>query len=703
MSLLSYLFPKRNSSKSEAAQTKAVNNVKDKINSDQQNLTPEEVEEAIGAELIENQTIEDQNLENQINTPEIAVETPQVIEDQVQQPVAVAPAPEPIPEQEEKKQTKKEEKKATKTDDSNMKKIYEQGMASIKDLIAPTSFKLTPSSVELSETYAKSFYVYTYPRYIESNWISPIINFEANIDISLFIYPIDNGDILKILRNKTGQMRSHIRVDQKAGKARDPLLEATLQDAEELRDQLARGEEKFFQFGLYFTVYNKDETKLEKIIKQVQTMLNGKLVMTRPTTLRQEQGLNTTLPYGQDEINITRNMNTSPLSSAFPFNSSDMTSDEGILYGLNRHNNSLVIFDRFSLPNANSVIFATTGAGKSYAVKLEILRSLMMGTDIIVIDPENEYERLCQTVGGSYMRISLNSDRRINPFDLPLPIDNYETQPGDLLRSNIVTLEGLISIMLGGELTPNEKALVEKALIDTYALKGITMETENPGNTPPPTMEDFYDVLSEMTGAEDLTIRLSQYTSGIYAGIFNKPTNINLQSGLICFSIRDLEDELRPIAMYILLNYIWNVVRSKLKKRILVVDEAWSLMQHEDSAKFLYGLAKRCRKYYMGMTTITQDVGDFLKSDYGKAIVTNADMQVLLKQAPSAVDELTKIFNLTDGEKYYLLNSAQGEGIFFAGKKHVAIQIIASYSENKIITTNPEELLEIQKKEDNVS
>jgi conjugal transfer ATP-binding protein TraC len=526
-----------------------------------------------------------------------------------------------------------------------------------------------------------------------------LINFEANMDTSLFIYPMENERIMRVLRNKVGQMRSHIRVASEGGKARDPLLQAALQDAEELRDQLARGEEKFFQFGLYFSVYHEDEKALDKMCKQIQTILAGKMVMTHPAILRQEQALHTTLPQCTDNINITRNMNTSPLSSSFPFTSSDLTSDEGILYGLNRHNNSLVIFDRFSLPNANSVMFATSGAGKSYAVKLEIIRSLMMGVDVIVIDPEREYEALCQTMGGTYMNVSLNSDRRINPFDLPEPLEGYDVQPGDLLRSNVVTLEGLITIMLGGNITPDERALLEKAILDTYALKGITMDTEDPSAIQPPTMEDLHDVLSEMNGAESLTTRLSQFTTGIYSGIFNQHTNIDLGSGLVCFSIRDLEDGLRPAAMYVILNYIWNRVRSKLKKRMLVVDEAWSLMQHEDSAKFLYGLAKRCRKYYLGLTTITQDVGDFLKNDYGKAIVTNAAMQILLKQAPSAIDELEKVFNMTEGEKYFLLNAGQGEGIFFAGHKHVAIQVIASYSEDKIITTDPEEILKRKEEE----
>lgn len=491
------------------------------------------------------------------------------------------------------------------------------------------------------------------------------------------------------------QMQSSIRMNQEKGKVRDPALETALQDAEELRTRIQRGQEKFFQFALYFTLYAKSESKLEKIGKQLESLLAGKLVMTKMAQLQAEHGFNSTLPIALDELYTIRNMNTGPLSSMFPFTSSDLTSDKGILYGINRHNESLVIFDRFSLENANSVVFAKSGAGKSYAVKLEMLRLMMMGTDVIVIDPENEYEALASTVGGTYLKLSLNSDRRINPFDLPKPIEGEEMQPGDILRSNVINLQGLLKLMLGG-LSSEEESILDKALMDVYALKGITMEIVDTSQYEPPTMEDLYNVLNAMDGATSLVQRLSKYTQGSYSGIFNKPTNVDLSSGLMVFCIRDLEDALRPIAMYIILNYIWSRVRSELKKRILVIDEAWSMMQHEDSAKFLFGLVKRARKYYLGVTTITQDVEDFVKSDFGKPIITNSSMQILLKQAPSAVDTLAKIFNLTQGEKYVLLNSGVGQGLFFAGMKHVAIQVIASYTEDKIVTTDPEAILKVR-------
>lgn len=579
-------------------------------------------------------------------------------------------------------------------------KIFQEGLASIRDLIAPSCMDVEYDYLRLEEMYAQHFFVYAYPRYIEANWLSPVVNFDVTMDIAQFIYPIDSTRIMKILRKKVAQMQSSVRMNAEKGNVGDPALETALQDAEELRTNIQRGQEKLFQFGLYFTIYHEDRKILKKIAKQLESLLGGKLVLTKRADLRCEHAFNSTLPMCLDELDVIRNMNTSPLSSTFPFSSSDLTSNEGVLYGLNRHNDSLIIFDRFSLENANSVVFAKSGAGKSYGVKLEILRTMMIGSDVIVIDPENEYEALTETVGGTYLRVSLNSDRRINPFDLPPPIEDEEIKPGDLLRTNIISLNGLMKLMLG-DMTTAEEALMDKALIDVYAMKGITMEVVDPTKFEPPTMEDFYDILSGMEGTQELAQRVQKYTKGTFSGIFNKPTNIDLGSGLMVFCIRDLEDQLRPIAMYIILNYIWNRIRHEMKRRVLVIDEAWTMMQHEDSAKFLFGLVKRARKYYLGITTITQDVEDFMKSDYGKPIVTNSSMQLLLKQAPSSMEILQKTFNLTEGEKYLLLNSGVGQGLFFAGQKHVAIQIIASYSEDKLVTTNPEEVLKQRAKAEN--
>ncbi len=571
-------------------------------------------------------------------------------------------------------------------------KIFQEGIASIRDLIAPSSFEIGYDHLKIDGMYSQTFFVYTYPRYIDTNWLSPVVNYDVTMDVAQFIYPISSEDIMKILKTKVAQLQSSIRMAAEKGNVRDPGLETALEDAESLRTELQRGQEKFFQFGLYFTLYSPNEEELRRSSKELQSLLAGKLVLTKRADLQMERGMNSTIPICLDEIAVQRNMNTSPLSTTFPFISSELTSNDGILYGLNRHNESLIIFDRFSLENANSVVFAKSGAGKSYAIKLEILRSLMFGTDVIVIDPENEYRALCETVGGTYLNVSLNSDRRINPFDLPTPLEGEDVKPGDLLRSSVINLTGLMRLMLGTT-TPQEEGILDKALIDTYATKGITMDSVDPSKFPVPTMVDFYNVLSAMDGAADMAQRISKFVTGTYAGVFNKETNVTLDTGLMVFSVRDLEDELRPIAMYIILNYIWSRVRSSLKKRMLIIDEAWSLMQHEDSAKFLFGLVKRARKYYLGVTTITQDVEDFVSSAYGKPIITNSSLQLLLKQSPSAIEPLTKIFNLTEGEKYMLLNSGVGQGLFFAGLKHVAIQVIASFSEDKIVTTNPEELL----------
>ncbi|MDH5596536.1 MAG: DUF87 domain-containing protein [Candidatus Peregrinibacteria bacterium] len=591
------------------------------------------------------------------------------------------------------KKDTKTEAQTTAAEIREAEKIYKQGLATIKDLIAPSSMEIMFDKIRVSGVTAKSFFVYAYPRYTEVNWLSPVINFDVSMDISMFIYPTSSVKMMKFLKNKVAQIQSSIRIEQEKGMVSDPALETALQDAEELRRNIQRGEEKFFQFALYFTIYAENEEKMKIIQTKLETALGGKLVLSKSADLQMEHGFNSCLPLATDELEVSHNMNTNPLSTTFPFSSSDLTSSEGILYGINRHNDSLIIFDRFNLPNANSVVFATSGAGKSYAVKLEVLRSLMMGTDVIIVDPENEYEELASTVNGTYLRVSLNSEQRINPFDLPSPISGSEEGAGELLRANIITLHGLLNLMLG-KLTPEEEGMMDKALLDTYALKGITMETENPASLEPPTMEDLQDVLSNMKGADNLAQRLQKYTVGTFAGLFNKPTNVNIsQTGLMVFCIRDLEDALRPIAMYIILNYIWNTVRSELKRRLLIIDEAWSLMQYEDSARFLYGLVKRARKYYLGITTITQDVEDFVESDFGKPIITNSSMQLLLKQSTSAIDKLSQIFNLTEGEKYLLLNAGVGQGLFFAGLKHVAIQIIASYNEDKIITTNPEEML----------
>ncbi len=578
---------------------------------------------------------------------------------------------------------------------AEIEKIYQEGITTLKDLLSPAALKYESSYFLLNGKYGRSFFVLAYPRFLSTGWLSFVINSEGELDVSMFIYPIDSATILKKLRSKVGEIGSQMTINQEKGMVRDPMLETAYKDVEGLRDALLQGTEKYFRFALYLTIYANSLKELDEQSTVLESTLGAKLIVTKRALMQTEQGLTSTLPYALDEINIGNNLNTGPLSTTFPFVSPDVTSNDGILYGINRHNNSLILFDRFKMENANAVVFAKSGAGKSYAIKLEILRSLMIGTDVIVIDPENEYQHLAEAVGGSFVNISLNSQSRINPFDLPRGLEGESQE--DVMRSAVIFMLGLMNIMLG-KLDPTEEALMDRAIWQAYAKKDITATSDNTG-VEFPTMGDLVEVLSGMVGAENLAQRLSKYTQGTFAGIFDHQSNVGLQNSLVVYSIRDLEDTLRPIAMFVLVNHIWNLVRSELKRRILVLDEAWVMMQHEDSARFIFGIAKRCRKYYLGLTTITQDVADFMASPYGKPIVTNSSIQLLLKQSPASINIIAETFFLTEGEKYLLLESEVGEGIFFAGTKHAAIKVYASYIEDQIITTDPRQLLEIKEQQ----
>jgi len=572
-------------------------------------------------------------------------------------------------------------------------RIYRRGVVSVRDLIAPSALEINPNHIKLGELFVRTIFVYEYPRYIAVGWFAPIINMDIAADISMFFYPVKAAVILKQLKKKVGVLEAGIISAAEKGAPRDPLSETALRDMEKLRDDLTQGIEHFFQISLYVTIYAKTLEDLDRTSERIENFFGSTLIYSRRVFYQAEQGFNSTLPMSLDEMQVFINMNSSPAASSFPFVSSDLTSDHGILYGINRHNNGLILFDRFSLQNANAVVFATSGAGKSYAIKLEILRSLMMGTEVIIIDPEREYNHLCEAVGGTYIDISLYSEGKINPFDLPRAIGE-DAKAGDIIRNAVITVKGLVRLMIG-DVTPEEDSIIDRALLETYAKKDITPDADL-RYVEPPVMQDFQDILEGMEGGENIVLRLKKYTEGTFAGLLNNPTNVQLNNQLVVFSVRDLEDELKPLAIYTIVNYIWNIVRSELKKRILVVDEAWWLMQREDSAKFIFALVKRCRKYYLGVTTITQDVNDFLTSAYGQAIVNNSSIQLLLKQSPAAIDLIKKTFLLTEGEKYLLLECGVGEGIFFAGAKHVAVKIVASYSEDQLITSDPRQLLEIE-------
>ena len=579
---------------------------------------------------------------------------------------------------------------------AEIQKAFEQGTNTLRDLISPSAIEIHSDYFRLGNKYGRTIYVYGYPRTLYTGWISPIINIDEVIDVSMYIYPVESAVVMKNLRTKVTQLEASMNLNVEKGKVRDPELEAAINDAEELRDQLQVGAERFFRFGLYVTIWADSKDELKFVQQKIETIFGQQMIFSKVANSQQEQGLNSITPQCMDQLQIRRNMNTGAISTSFPFTSADLTQDKGILYGINMHNNGLVIFDRFSLENANMVVFAKSGAGKSFTVKLEALRSMMTGAEVIIIDPENEYQKLCDAVGGSYIRLSLNSDVRINPFDLPKVVDAEDAN--DALRANLVTLHGLFRLMLGGAtsngqagaaLTPNEEADLDQALIDTYARAGITSDPLTHQSTPP-TIMNLYDTLLHMGGSgPQLAQRLRKYTTGTFAGIFSQQSNVDINNQMVVFNIRDLEDELRPVAMYIVLSHIWNIVRANQKKRLLIVDEAWQLMQYEDSANFMFSLAKRARKYYLGLTTITQDVEDFMGMKMGRAIVANSSMQLLLKQSASAVDVLSDVFKLTEEEKRRLSNFPVGQGLFFAGQNHVHIQVIASETEESLITTNP--------------
>lgn len=567
-------------------------------------------------------------------------------------------------------------------------KTFERGVTTMRDLVAPSAVEVSKNWIKLGERYARTLFVFSYPRFLSTNWFSPVINLDQVVDVSVFVHPIDTTVVLQNLRKKIAEVESQIAMRQEHGLVRDPMLETAYRDIEELRDKLQEASVRLFKFGIYLTVWAKTPEELDDLETIVRALLESKMVYVKPAVLQQTEGLKSTLPFNDDGLSIGESFDSETIATAFPFVSFDLTSNGGILYGINAHNNSLILFDRFSLPNANSVTLGMSGGGKSFATKLEIIRARMLGTDVVVIDPENEYKPLAESAGGTFFQISLTSEYHINPLDLPLPAEGVA--PSDQFRTHILEVIGLLKIMLGN-LTPQDEAVLDQAVQETYASRNITAESDFTEVTPP-LLSDLASVLENMEGGNDLAVRLSKYTSGALSGFVNQPTNVDLENDFVVFNVRDLEDELRPVAIYLVLHYIWNIVRAQMRKRLLVVDEAWWLMRIPEGAAFLQAIVKRARKYYLGVSTITQDVADFMESAHGRAIVANSSMQFLFKQSPATIDAVQQSFALTDEEKYLLLESAVGTGLFFAGQRHVAIHVVASYTENELITTNPEEL-----------
>lgn len=593
-----------------------------------------------------------------------------------------------------KKNNRHGQEKAAKKLDKRAEKEFLKGENTLKDFLAPPALQFESTYIQIGERFTRTFFVLAYPRYLNTAWFSPIVNYDRIFDVSMFIHPIETDFVLGHLQKKVARVEADVIYERERGQVRDPKKEIALQDMEQLRDRLQTGQEHFFKFGLYITIYGDTLEELNHATDEVRSVFESYLVYTKPALFVQEPAFQSVLPLGLDKLLISSNLNTSPLSTVFPFVSSELSSDQGILYGLNRHNSSLILFDRFTLENANTVIFGKSGAGKSYAVKLEILRSLSFhGTQVIIIDLENEYQYLAEAVDGAFIDISLSSPYHLNPFDMPKATEDEQQE--NVFRSHIATLAGFFKLLMGG-VTPEEDAILDRAIRDTYATRDITPKTD-PTGIIPPRMEDFQQVLEGIDGAESIALRMEKYSRGSYAPFLNNYTNVDLKKQLVVFNLRNLEDEFRPVAMFLIISYIWRMVRSELKKRLLIVDEAWWIMKNDEGAAFLYGIAKRARKYFLGLTTITQDVSDFARSAYARPIITNSSLQLLLKQSPAAINEVQQLFNLTDEEKYLLLEAEVGEGLFFAGLKHVAIKVVASYSEDQLITSDPQQLLEIER------
>ncbi len=584
-------------------------------------------------------------------------------------------------------------KKKKQDEEASPSEIKKQGLQALYEFVSPPAVDIQPNYIQIGKKLTRTLFVFTYPRYLETAWLSPIINLNRMQDIALFFNPTDTSTILKNLTKRLARIEAEIRERERQGLVRSPMLQTAREDIEELRDKLQQGKERFFMASLYVTIYADTEEALDDLETEIRSIFENQLVQVKIATLQQSQGFTSTRPLDWDKLTITNQMNTQPLSTTFPFVSADLSSDKGVLYGVNRHNNSLILFDRFSLENANVVTFGKSGGGKSYAAKLEILRSLMFGTDVIVIDPENEYQYLAETVGGTFFRISLTSQHHLNPFDLPKPQEDED--PHQVLRQNIIDLVGIFKVMLGGT-TPKEDSLLDEAVTETYAARDITPDTPEYWKKTPPQLSDLQDVLDSLEGAENMSARFKKYTQGRFAGFFDQQSNVDIDNFFVVFNIRDMEEQLRPVAMYIILNYIWKRIRRKLKKRLLFIDEAWWLLRHKESGEFLLSLAKRARKYYLGLSTITQDINDFMKSEYGEPIITNSSLQMLFKQSPATIDIVQETFNLTEEEKQLLLQSSVGQSIFFAGLKHAAMEVVASYSEDQIITSDPEQLMKIK-------
>ncbi|PKL31006.1 hypothetical protein CVV43_04485 [Candidatus Saccharibacteria bacterium HGW-Saccharibacteria-1] len=522
--------------------------------------------------------------------------------------------------------------------------------------------------------YIRTLYVSGYPFVASSGWLDSLINFNHNTDISYHLHEVNALSALPKLNRKITELESTKRAMIRTGKIVGSEITDPLESAVELRDKIQRGQEKLFQMSIYVAIRADSLEDLNKTTKLLEATLSARLFYSKVARYQQLEALQSILPRGEDQLSQKRNLDSSSAALTFPFMSSELVQESGILYGVNKSNNSLVILDRFSLHNANSIVFAQSGSGKSYTTKVEILRQLMQGTKVIVIDPEREYKRLTESVGGTYIKLSAKSKEKINPFDLAITFHS-----NDDISEHAQDLTEVISLMVEG-LNASEKASVDKAILNIYRQ-----------SKKQPLLGDFYEELQKMSQFK-LCERLEKYITGSLANVFNAKTNINLDNRLVIFDIKDLPESLRQIMMLIISNFVQNQVKAKPEKRLLIIDEGWLLLEHEESARFVAGLVRRARKYYLGVSIISQQANDFLKSDYGRAIASQSALRILMRQDTTTIKNVVSEFNLSEYEQQFLLTCDRGDALIIADQNHVAVQIVASDKEHPLITTNPIEL-----------
>lgn len=544
------------------------------------------------------------------------------------------------------------------------------------DIVSYSGLEEQANHVIIDGQYVRVLSISGYPFNAELGWLDSLINFHRSADIVFHVEQVDSNDALRKLKRKIGELETTRREAIKSGKVVGPDIEDPLESALDLRAGIYRGQQKLFQVSIYAALITDSLKELNEVTRSLESSLSARLFQTRVATHRQLDGLQSVLTRAEDLLGNKRNLDSSTAALTFPFVSSELVQESGILYGVNQSNNSLVILDRFLLHNANGIVFAQSGSGKSYAMKVEILRQLTQGTKVIVIDPEREYENLTRSVKGTYIKLSAKSEQKINPFDLASTSHSKEA-----LAEHIQDLTQVISLMVGG-LAESEKAGVDKAILAVYAKS----------KKKPPLLNDFYAELYSL-GHHKLCERLEKYTKGSLTDILDAHTNIDLENRLVVFDIKDLPESLRQIMMMIIANFVQNTVKAKPEKRLLVIDEGWLLLEHEESARFVAGLVRRARKYYLGVTIISQQANDFLSNKYGKAIASQSAFRMLMRHDTTTIDEVMRQFNLSDYERRYLSTCDRGEALLIADQNHVSVRIMASEEEHPLITTDPSETL----------